>query len=253
MALDYNPFSLEGKNILVTGASSGIGRGIAIECSKMGAHVILTARNESRLLETLSLMDNPQNHKVILADLSKENDFASLLNGLDYELQGLVNCAGLVVTKPVKFINGEDMDSLMAVNYKAPVLLTVSLLKKKILKSGSSIVFISSIGGPFVTSMANGLYAGSKGAIHGMVKSLALELAARKIRVNCVNPGMVRSNLLSSGTVTEEQLQEDVKNYPLGRYGEPKDVAHGVVYLLSDASQWVTGTNLVIDGGCLLQ
>lgn len=251
--LMYNPFSLEGKTILITGASSGIGRATAIECSKMGANVILSARDENRLRQTLNMMDYTERHKIIPADLSKKIDVDSMIKSIDGCVQGIVNCAGMVITKPIKFIKEDDIDSIMSVNYKSPVMLTIGLLKKKLVCPGASIVFISSIGGPFVTSMANGLYAGSKGAVHGMVKSLALELATRNIRVNCINPGMVHSNLMSSGIVSEEQLKADLKNYPLGRYGEPIDIARGIIFLLSDASQWITGINLVIDGGCLLR
>ena len=117
---------------------------------------------------------------------------------------------------------------------------------------GSSIVFISSISGPYVSYIGGSMYSASKGAIDGVAKGMAIELASKSIRVNCVNPGMIETNILSSGEISEEQLKEDTKRYPLGRYGKPEEVAHAVIYLLSDASSWVTGTNLKIDGGYTL-
>lgn len=247
----YNPFSLEGKIFLVTGASSGIGRAIAIECSKMGATLIITARNEQRLKETLSQMGG-KGHSVIIADLNEENDRQNLIEQLP-NLDGLVNCAGLVKTTPFQFVTEESMANVMNVNFVAPTVITAQLVKKKKLSKGSSVVFISSISGVFVGGvLANSIYSASKGAIHGMSKNMALDLAGKKIRVNCVNPGMIETQILRGGEITTEQLEEDRKRYPLKRYGKPEEVAYAVIYLLSDASLWVTGSNLLIDGGYTL-
>ena len=246
----YNPFSLEGKTILVTGASSGIGRAVAIECSKMGAAVIVTARNEERLQETLSQMEG-NNHSMIAADLTKQNDLMSLIEQTP-PLNGLVNCAGQVKTLPVQFITAESLNEIMAVNFTAPTLLSVQLVKsKKIIKNGS-IVFISSISGVVCVGGGNSMYSASKGAVNGIMKNMALDLAYKGIRVNSVNPGMVETHIFDAGTITPEQLEEDKKRYPLRRYGKPEEVAFAVIYLLSDASRWVTGSNLVIDGGFTL-
>lgn len=248
----YNPFSLLGKRILVTGASSGIGRAIAVECSKMGACVILTARDQVRLTEVLSLMNDPQKHQVIVCDLSKEEDLIHLVAGIEIPLDGVVQCAGFTIPRPFQFISGEDIDSIMNINFKAPAILSKQLLRKKKIKKGASIVFISSISGVWVSSVAGSLYSSSKGAVNGLVKGMAIELASKSIRVNCVNPGMVDTQIFGSGEITKEQLEEDSKRYPLGRYGKPEEVAYAVVYLLSDASSWVTGSNLLIDGGYTL-
>lgn len=248
----YNPFSLNNKRILVTGASSGIGRAIAIECSKMGASVILTARNKERLDETLLLMDCPEKHQIILGDLSKEEDISNLVKGIEEILDGVVQCAGFTIPKPFQFISSVDIDSVMDVNYKAPAILTQKLLKKKKIGKLASIVFISSISGVWVSSIAGSLYSASKGAVNGLVKALAIELSYKSIRVNSVNPGMIDTQIFESGEITKEQLEEDSKHYPLGRYGKPEEVAHAVIYLLSDASSWVTGSNLLIDGGYTL-
>ena len=248
----YSPFSLLGKRILVTGASSGIGRAIAIECSRMGANVILTARNEERLNETLQQMDNIQLHQIIVADLSNMDDIKTLVDSMGNPLDGIVQCAGFTVPKPFQFVNQKDIDSIMKVNFMAPAILSQMLLKKKMLNKGASIVFISSISGVWVSYVGSSLYSASKGAVNGLVKGMAIELAAKSIRVNCVNPGMVETNILEKGIISDEQLHNDMQLYPLKRHGKPEEIAYAVIYLLSDASAWVTGTNLLIDGGYTL-
>ncbi|AVM55784.1 SDR family NAD(P)-dependent oxidoreductase [Capnocytophaga sp. oral taxon 864] len=246
----YNPFSLENKTILVTGASSGIGKAIAIECSKMGAQVVITGRNEQRLQETYKQLEGTQ-PAYIVADLTKKEDIETLANQID-SLNGLVNCAGLTIPKPFKFLQEEDIQEVMTVNFNAPLLLTQLLVKKKKLQKASSIIFISSISGTKVSYIGNSIYSASKGAINGICKGLALELASQQIRVNTVIPGMVETNIVSGGEVTQEQMEADKQKYPLKRYGKPEEVAYAVVYLLSDASSWVTGSNLLIDGGYTL-
>ncbi|MEZ7885589.1 MAG: SDR family oxidoreductase [Bacteroidales bacterium] len=246
----YNPFSLENKTILVTGASSGIGKAIAIECSKMGANVIVTARNEERLKETFSLLRG-NNNNIIIADLTDERDLDFIVKNLA-ELDGLVHCAGMTMSKPFQFYSKDKIDTIMGVNFFSPLLLTQMLLKAKKIKRQSSIVFISSISGVYVANVGNSMYSASKGAINGLIKGLALELAPKNIRVNSVNPGMVETNIISSGVLSDEQLDEDKKRYPLKRYGSPIEIAYAVVYLLSDASSWTTGSNIVIDGGFTL-
>lgn len=246
----FNPFSLKDKTILVTGASSGIGRAIAIECSKMGASVIITARSEERLQETLREMEDEQN-KLIVADLSIDEDIENLANELP-ALDGIVHCAGFTIPKPFVFLSKDDVDAVMKVNFSTPVFLTQKLLKSKKINKKASIVFISSISGVYVSSVAGSLYSASKGAVNGIVKGMAIELAAKQIRVNSVNPGMIETNILSSGVVSEEQLNEDKKKYPLKRYGKPEEVAYAVIYLLSEASSWTTGSNILIDGGYTL-
>jgi NAD(P)-dependent dehydrogenase (short-subunit alcohol dehydrogenase family) len=248
--LNANPFGLTGKTILITGASSGIGRSIAVECSKMGAEVIITGRNEDRLNETMSLM-NGMSHKKIVSDLSSENNISELVESLPL-LDGVVHSAGIALPKPFHFYSNENIDLVMSVNFQAPLLITQLLFKSKKLTKQSSVVFISSISGVWVSSFGSSLYSASKGAINGLVKGLAIEFASREIRVNSVNPGMIDTNIYSEGIISEEQLKEDSKKYPLKRYGKPEEVAYAVIYLLSDASAWVTGSNLLIDGGYTL-
>jgi NAD(P)-dependent dehydrogenase (short-subunit alcohol dehydrogenase family) len=246
----YNPFSLEGKTILVTGASSGIGRAIAIECSKLGAKLIITARDEARLNETLSQMEGTE-HSCVTADLCKEDARNQLIDKMPL-LDGLVNCAGITKTLPFPFVNSEALASVMDINFTAPALLSAQLAKKKHFSKNCSVVFISSNCGVWCVALGNSIYSASKGAINGLVKNMALDLAAKGIRVNSVNPGMIDTHLLDAGTITPEQLEEDKKRFPLKRYGKPEEVAYAVIYLLSDASAWVTGSHLLIDGGYTL-
>jgi NAD(P)-dependent dehydrogenase (short-subunit alcohol dehydrogenase family) len=257
---------LEGKTVLVTGASSGIGRATAIECSKMGAKVIITARNEERLNETLSQMEG-SNHSIIVADLSKDDELNDVVNSspildglgshfrfdLASEVNGIVHCAGLTKNVPFQFASRENIDEVMNVNFYAPVELTRLLIKTKKLIRDGSIVFISSISGVVCSAPASSIYSASKGAINGLVKGMALDLAPKNIRVNCVNPGVIETAIFNNGVITEEQLLENKKQYPLGRFGKPEEIAYAIIYLLSDASKWITGTNLIIDGGFTLQ
>lgn len=245
--MKYNPFTLEGKTILVTGASSGIGRAVSIECSKLGAKVILTARNEDRLKETISMMEGDV-HNYFLCDLSNSNNIESLVKQLP-EIQGVVNNAGCTKTVPIPFISEDVFSELIKVDTLAPILLVKELVKKKKLRKDSSIVFTSSIAGMVRTSIGNSMYAACKGAISAFVRASAKELATKGIRVNAVCPAMVDTGIMSSGTITEEQLREDILNYPLKRYGKPEDVAWAMIFLLSDASSWITGTNMIVDGG----
>ena len=243
----YNPFSLEGRTILVTGASSGIGKATAIECSKMGAKVIISARNIERLSQTYSELEG-EGHQMIICDLNSEESIEKLVSSIS-EIDGLVNNAGFTIAKPVKFINAQDLKDLLNVNTVAPIVLLRYLLKKKKIKSGSSVVFTSSVAGQGKSVVGNTMYSSSKGAICAFVSCCALELAKNGIRVNSVCPGMVETNILKSGDITEEQVELDKQNYPLKRYGKPEEVAWAMIYLLSEASNWVTGTNLIIDGG----
>jgi len=246
----YNPFSLTGKTILVTGASSGIGQAIAVECSKMGASIILSARNEERLNETLSQMEG-KNHSVITVDLNNENKRKQLVDNSPV-LDGLVNCAGINKLLPFTFITSELLKSVMDINFTTPALMSAELVKKKKLLKNSSIVFISSISGVLCATAGGSVYSASKGAINGLIKGMALDLAAKGIRVNSVNPGVIETHIFDDGTVTKEQLEEDKKRYPLKRHGKPEEVAYAVIYLLSNASGWITGSNLIIDGGFTL-
>ena len=242
----YNPFSLEGKTILVTGASSGIGRGIAVACSRMGATVLLNGRNQSNLRETLGKMKGNK-HMVFAADLTKSEDVFRMIKGLP-AIDGVVHCAGIGLRLLCKFAAEETIDAIMDANFKGPVLLQAELLKQKKINNGASIVFIASIA-TWSPSVGNAFYSASKGAIASYANCLALELAPRRIRVNCISPAMVWTDLILQEGVDEEQLKEDESKYPLKRYGLPEDIANLAIYMLSDASTWMTGSNVKISGG----
>ena len=244
--MEYNPFSLKGKTILVTGASSGIGQATAVECAQMGAEVVITGRDTKRLQATADLMGNLKAQ--IAADLTNQEDVERLVASLP-PLDGAVLCAGNSTTLPLQFGSREKFDEMFNVNFFAPVELLRLMYKKKVLQKGASVVLIASIGGTHSFMPGNGVYGASKAALNSLMKYAAREYASRKIRVNSICPGMVDTPLIHRGTITEEQLAEDAKRYPLGRYGKPNDIANGAVYLLSDASSWLTGHDLVIDGG----
>ena len=246
-----NPFSLEGKTILVTGASSGIGRATAIACSQMGAVVVVTGRNEPRLQETLDALEG-SGHQMIVADIANDDQIDYLVDQIP-AINGLVNNAGITETCPTQFIKREKLNRVMEVNTIAPILLTQRILKKKKLGKGGSIVFTCSISGTRVCVGGNVLYSASKGAIHGFMKNAALDLAHKGIRVNDVCPGMIDTHILDAGTISEEQLEIEAQRYPMKRFGKPEEVAYGIIYLLSDASSFVTGSSIVIDGGFTLQ
>ena len=242
----FNPFTLKGKTILVTGASSGIGRGIAIACSNMGAIVIINRRNEQRLAETLREMRGEENLSLI-ADLSQTDAVAIMVRQLP-KLDGVVHCAGIGQRILCKQLQESDLDNMMDVNFKAPVMFQTELLRQKKINKGASIVFIASIAYDSPT-IGNAMYCASKGAVISYANCLALELAPRLIRVNCILPAMIWTDLIYKGGITEEELKEDEKKYPLKRYGKPEDVANLSVYLLSDASAWMTGSSIKLTGG----
>lgn len=243
----FNPFSLEGCTVLVTGASSGIGRTTAIECSRMGARLIVTGRDQVRLDEVLNSL-NGEGHQSFIADLTQGEQVDDLIAQLPV-VDGVVLCAGQGTVVPFKMADRKRQDPIFEINYFAPVELLRLIIKKKKLASPSSVVFVSSIGGVDSITIGNSIYGASKAALNSAMRFCALELAPKKIRVNSVCPGMVNTKLIKGGAITDEQHQADMEKYPLKRYGEPEDIAHGIVYLLSDASSWVTGHSLVIDGG----
>lgn len=247
----YNPFSLEGKTILITGASSGIGRSTAIECSKLGASVVITGRNSQRLEETFELLEG-DGHCQIVADLTNSDDLEKIID-LCPKIDGLSHSAGITKITMTKFIKSEDLNNIVNTNSLSPITLTCMLLKSKKVNKGASIVFTSSLSGIYCVHYGESMYAASKGAINGFAKGAALDLSKSGIRVNCVNPGIIDTNLFSTNEVlTREELIEKQKYFPLKRFGQPEDVAFAIIYLLSNASSWVTGTDIKIDGGYTL-
>lgn len=247
-----NPFSLQGKTVLVTGASSGIGQSVAIECSKMGAKVVITGRNQERLNGTFQQLEGT-GHSQFPADLSVFEEIEKLVEFCP-AIDGLSQNAGIAKIIPVKKITESMLESVMKTNAIAPIMLTQMLLKKKKLNAKGSIVFTSSLSGIYCVHYGESMYAASKGALSGFAKGAALELAAQCIRVNCVNPSIIQTNIFKNegDIISEEQMQEKIQFYPLKRLGVTTDVAWAHVFYLSDASTWITGTNLPIDGGYTL-
>lgn len=250
MIMTYNPFSLIGKTILVTGASSGIGQAAAIECSKMGAKVFITARNIERLQETHSLLQNSDDQPLpIVADVTNENNIIDLVEQLP-KLDGVVNNAGITLTKPLPFYKKEDVERLFNTNTFSVVFTIQQLIKKKKLNKNASIVITTSAGGVYGNTPGNGVYDMTKSALHSFMQTVALEVGGKGIRCNSVNPAMVNTHMAETlDSISQEQINIDINKYPLGRYGNPQEIAWAIIYLLSDASSWVTGTALKIDGG----
>ena len=245
--MSYNPFSLVGKTILVTGASSGIGQKTALECSKLGAKLYITGRNKERLNNTFTQLEG-EGHVQILADLTNIDDLDLLAKQLPV-LHGIVLCAGIGYLKPFLFSTQDQYRKVFDVNFFAPTELLRILVKYKKISKSASVVFVCSVGGTNYYSPGNSVYGTTKSALNSIMKYCAVELASKKIRVNSVNPGMIDTKMNTPEVLTEEHYLIDMQKYPLKRYGNVIDVALGIVYLLSDASSWITGHALVIDGG----
>ena len=240
--------SLQGKHVLLTGASSGMGRVFARMIASQGARVTLLARNEERLQQTLDSMDE-EGHQIVVCDLTDEDMLNDAVGKMD-AVDGIVLCAGINDFVPVKFIKQAKIDRMFQTNYFSQLLLVQKMLKKKLVNKGSSIVFISSVSS-MLGVQGTLLYASSKGAINSAVRVMASELAGQRIRVNAICPGIVRTEMLSGTNVDEETFTKQEAQYPLG-LGTPEDVGGAVLYHLSDASHWLTGQCMVIDGGFTL-
>ena len=241
-----NPFTLSNHRVLVTGASSGIGCATALACARMGATVIGSGRDSTRLQQTLDglqkISDKP--HTVVSADLTNPSDRSALLATLSEPLHGVVHCAGTSRLSPVRMMTERHLRELQVLNVEAPMLLTQAILKGNLIQANGSLVFIASIaahiGVPGVAA-----YSGTKAALIAMTRCLAMEVAKRGVRANCLSPGLVETPL--TDTVVSD-MDSERKNYPLG-FGKPDDVANAVVFLVSNASRWITGTTIVMDGG----
>lgn len=247
----YNPFTLDGKTILVVGASSGMGREIAIECSKMGAKMIISSRNEEKLNEVISEMGG--NGSVITADLTKQEDIENLVATVP-AVDGMLISSGIGMALPIQFCSRDKFDEVFNLNFFAYTELTRLMYKKKKINKAGSIVFISSLAAGYSIVVSNCVYGTAKAALNNFMKYAALEFAPRKIRVNTICPGMVHTPLTAAGSISDADMERDMsENYPLKRYGEPEDIAPMAIYLLGNASSWVTGQAFVIDGGCSLK
>lgn len=248
----YNPFSLKGKTILITGGAGGIGSAAALTCIELGARVILTDIREDGLRTTLASLPTSMTGEPNLCFTADLTDAEQLVALVDFcpKIDGLVCNAGVMKLTLTQFITEEELTRIQRINLNAPILLTRSLLKKKKINKGGSIVFTASAAGIYRVSIGNGIYATTKCGIDAFMRTVALEMGPKRIRCNSVNPGMVETALI--GSFTEEQKEKEKLNYPLRRFAKPEDIAYGIAYLLSDASSFVTGTALKIDGGMTL-
>ncbi len=239
-------FELKNKTILVTGASSGIGKEIALNISQSGGHVIITGRDKARLRKTFNILFG-EDHSFHVADLSVDSELIALIDQLPL-LDGIVHAAGITSHIPAKFINSKNINETFDINFNAPVLLMKQLLLKKLLNNSASIVFLSSIASKY-PYFGGALYSASKLAIEGYSRTLALELAPKKIRANCLSPAMVQTPMLerTEETISKESLERLKVMHPLG-LGLPEDVANAAVFLLSDAARWITGQNIILGG-----
>lgn len=244
-----NPFSLEGKTILVTGATSGIGASTAIECAKAGARLVITGRNEERLNAIFSELQG-DGHIKSVCELNDDTQTKSLVSSFS-KLDGLVLCAGINQTLPISFFTRKKIDDVFNTNFFSPIELLRLIIKNKVLNKEASVVAVSSIGGNGSFSPGAAAYGASKAALLSWMKTAAKELAP-KYRFNCICPGQVNTPMNAIGDITEEQYEMYRNSIPMKRFGEPQEIAYGIIYLLSDASRWVTGSALTIDGGTTL-
>lgn len=245
-------FSLKNKIILITGASSGIGRSCSVECSRSGADLILVGRNHEELMKTVSMLDPETKVEVITEDITQSENLEGIIAdkvSILGKISGFIHCAGIEKTLPLKKHNTQLYQDIFAVNVIAGLEIAKILSLKKYKDETSSFVFISSVAG-MVGEAGKAAYSASKGAVISGARSLAMELSRSNIRVNSISPAMVNTPILEKmfEDIGEEASSEIIKKHPLG-IGDPKDVANACVFLLSDASRWVTGTNLVVDGG----
>lgn len=248
----YNPYSLENKKILVTGASSGIGRATVIECARLGASVVMTARNKERLSEVFESLDRTygQKHQMVIADIATEEGLSSLVSSVA-DIDGVSSNVGILVkNNPIKFLKDENLETVYNVNALSHVKLARDLFKKKKLNKGASYVFTISVGGVTAFNVGNAAYGMAKAALNSFMKFCAVDFSSRGIRCNSVCPGMIETPMTDTNDIfTEEDYKKDMEHYLLRRYGKPEEVAFATAFLLSDASSFITGVPLLVDGG----
>ena len=252
--MNYNPFSLENKVILVTGASSGIGRQCAIDCSKMGARVVLVARNEERLKQTLEQCEEPSRHIILPVDLSSSDGLKEAIKDVVAKvgkINGVVNCAGMSSVTPLKLVTDELLDQFFRTNVYSAI-----NLSKEVTRAGNydkecgcSIIFLASIMG-LCGEKCKTMYSATKGALIAAARSMACELAKNKVRVNVISPGAIETPINAKlPHMADPELRKELENKHLLGLGECSDIANACIYLLSDAAKWVTGQNIIVDGG----
>lgn len=251
--MQFNRFALNGKMIIITGASSGIGRQCAVSCSRSGGKIILMGRNMERLKDTLRSTERKKEHIIVPIDLTDFEKVESVVRELvdkEGKIDGLINCAGVSTTLPLNMVRPDKMNDFFKTNVQTAINLTRIVARQThFSEEGGSIIFISSVMAE-VGESGKSMYSMTKGALTAGSRSLAIELAPRKIRVNCISPGVVETPMSKNAVYsqTEESMNKIKALHPLG-LGQPEDIAYACIYLLSDASRWITGINLIADGG----
>ena len=245
--MKYNPFAIEGKTILVIGATSGIGHATAVTCAHRGAKVTAVGRNQERLDCLMQELEG-DGHLPVVADLTDEEQMHTLVESVSV-IDGVACCAGVADMNPFAFVSQEEIERVFQINCFAPVMLVNRLMKAKKLVKGSSVVFVSSVDGPKIVHAGNTVYSGSKSALAGMAKNMAIDLVGKKIRVNCVLPGTTDTPMIHTGSATDETLAETAKSLPMKRFAQPEEIANAIIFLLSDAASYITGTDITVDGG----
>ena len=243
----YNPFSLKGKTVLITGASSGIGRATAITCSKMGAKVIITGRNQERLEETKALIKG-EDVQLISCDLSFTEELNELIEFIP-KLDGIVLAAGIVEMYPIQFVTQKRLQKIFQTNFFSPIELLRLVVKRKKYIKGLSVVIIDSIAGNEDIVVGNSIYGSSKAALKSFMKFFSLEMIGKGIRMNSISPGLILTPMQTHGVVTEQDLDKAIEKVPMKRWGTPEDISPAIVFLLSDASSYMTASDIKIDGG----
>jgi NAD(P)-dependent dehydrogenase (short-subunit alcohol dehydrogenase family) len=249
-----NPMDLQGKNIMVTGASAGIGKGIALFLSKLGANVIMVARSRDRLEEVYNLLE-PGNHSYYIMDLGNLEGLEGLIDNIcsnGRKLNGLVHSAGISLTMPIQYLKMSDLKNIMSVNFFSFVELVKHFSKRKYNDNGGSIVAISSISRK-VGARGWSAYCASKGALESAIRSMALDLAPKNIRINSIAPAMIETQIYEElkKLVNNKEFETELKKRQILGLGKPEDVAYAVAFLISDCSKFITGTSLSVDGGYL--
>ncbi len=252
---DFNPFTLDGKRIVITGASSGIGQQCAISCSRMNARVVLIGRNADRLAETLGRMKG-EGHISVSLDLTDYDGIPAIVKSIVDsvgKIDGLIHCAGISTTLPLNLVTNEKLVEFMSTNVLSAINLSRELFKRKYSNDGGSIIFMASVMG-VVGERGKMLYGLTKGALISGARSLACELSKRNIRVNCISPGAIQTPINEKlPHMADPELRAQLEDKHLLGLGKTTDIANGCIYLLSDAARWITGQNLIIDGGYTAQ